>query len=51
MILSAINLKKKGTLAKNTLVVTVMTNIGLKIAAKENDIDIAITKVGDRYVM
>ena len=51
MILSAINLKKKGKLAKNTLVVTVMTNIGLKIAAKENDIDLAITKVGDRYVM
>ena len=51
MILSAINLKKKGELAENTLVVTVMSNIGLKIAAKEHGINLAETKVGDRYVM
>ena len=51
MILSAINLKKRGELAENTLVVTVMSNIGLKIAAKENGINLAETKVGDRYVM
>ena len=35
MILSAIYLKKKEKLAKDTLVVTVMSNIGLTIAAKE----------------
>lgn len=51
LILSAINLKKKGKLAKDTLVVTVMSNIGLKIAAKEHGINLAITSVGDRYVM
>ncbi len=51
MILSAIHLKKKNELAQNTLVVTVMSNIGLTIAAKENGIDLATTAVGDRYVL
>jgi len=51
MILSAIHLKKKNELAQNTLVVTVMSNIGLTIAAKENGINLATTAVGDRYVL
>ena len=51
MILSAIYLKKKNKLAQNTLVVTVMSNIGLTIAAKEYGINLATTKVGDRYVL
>lgn len=51
MILGAIYLKKHNKLAKNTLVVTVMSNIGLVIAAKENDINLATTSVGDRYVL
>ncbi|TQQ85163.1 phosphoglucosamine mutase [Peptacetobacter hominis] len=51
MILSAINLKNKGQLKDDTLVVTVMSNIGLKIAAKEHGVKLAETKVGDRYVM
>ena len=38
-------------LAQDTLVVTVMSNIGLKIAAEEHDIKLATTKVGDRYVL
>ncbi|MGL5749641.1 MAG: phosphoglucosamine mutase [Paraclostridium sp.] len=51
MILSAIYLKKHNKLAKDTLVVTVMSNIGLVIAAKENNIELATTGVGDRYVL
>ena len=51
MILSAIYLKKHNKLAQDTLVVTVMSNIGLVIAAKENNIELAITAVGDRYVL
>ena len=44
-------MKSKGTLKKDTLVVTVMSNLGLTIMGKENDINIEITKVGDRYVL
>ena len=51
MILSAIYLKKNNKLAQDTLVVTVMSNIGLTIAAKENGIKLATTSVGDRYVL
>ena len=51
MILSAIHLKNKGKLAQDTLVVTVMSNIGLKIAAQEHGINLATTAVGDRYVL
>jgi len=51
MILSAIYLKKKNKLAQDTLVVTVMSNIGLTIAAKEHGVKLATTAVGDRYVL
>lgn len=51
MVLGALHLKKKGKLAKDTLVVTVMSNIGLTIAAKEHGINLATTGVGDRYVL
>ena len=51
MVLSAIHLKNKGKLAQDTLVVTVMSNIGLTIAAKEHGINLATTVVGDRYVL
>ena len=44
-------LKRLGQLNGNTAVVTVMTNIGFKKFARENDIDIAETGVGDRYVL
>ncbi len=45
------NMKDNGTLNNNTAVVTVMTNLGFKIFAKENDINVAETGVGDRYVL
>lgn len=51
MILGAVYLKKQNKLANDTLVVTTMSNIGLHVAAKEYRIDLAITDVGDRYVI
>ena len=44
-------LKSKGKLAKDTVVVTVMTNLGFSIMGKEQGINIEKTKVGDRYVL
>ena len=51
MILGAVYLKKQNKLANDTSVVTTMSNIGLHVAAKEYGIDLAITDVGDRYVI
>ncbi|NLL82345.1 MAG: phosphoglucosamine mutase [Tissierellia bacterium] len=45
------DLKNKGTLKNNTVVGTVMTNMGLDLSLKENDIEIVKTKVGDRYIL
>ncbi len=47
----AIHLKEQGRLANNTLVVTVMSNMGLSIACKKHGISILQTAVGDRYVL
>lgn len=44
-------LKRLGQLNGNTAVVTVMTNIGFKKFARENEIEVAETGVGDRYVL
>lgn len=51
LMLFAKNLKDIGKLKNNTLVVTVMSNLGLKFAAEKHGIDIATTNVGDRYVL
>ncbi len=51
MAICAKNLKEQGALENNTLVVTVMSNLGLSIFAKENGIDVVQTKVGDKYVL
>ncbi|EBU9957623.1 phosphoglucosamine mutase, partial [Salmonella enterica subsp. enterica serovar Tamberma] len=51
MLISAIDMKAKGQLKNDTIVVTVMSNIGLRIAAEENGINLATTQVGDRYVL
>ena len=51
MAILALSLKERGQLARNTLVATVMSNLGLRIAMKENDINIIETGVGDRYVL
>lgn len=47
----AADMKRKGKLAKDTLVVTVMSNMGLEIAMKEEGIQLVKTAVGDRYVV
>ena len=44
-------LKEKGKLNKNTVVATVMSNLGLNKFAETNDLDLKQTKVGDRYVL
>jgi phosphoglucosamine mutase len=45
------HLKDMGKLTKDTVVVTVMSNLGLDIAMKEENIATVKTKVGDRYVL
>ena len=44
-------LKKQGKLSKDTVVATVMSNLGLKKYAEANNLDLKQTKVGDRYVL
>ena len=51
MAILALSLKARGELARNTLVATVMSNLGLRIAMRDAQIDMIETKVGDRYVL
>ena len=44
-------LKSKGKLAKDTIVATVMSNLGLNKYAEKNNMKLLQTKVGDRYVL
>ena len=45
------NLRKKGKLNKDTIVATVMSNLGLNKYARDNGLELLQTKVGDRYVL
>ena len=45
------NLRKKGKLSKDTIVATVMSNLGLNKFARDNGLEILQTKVGDKYVL
>jgi phosphoglucosamine mutase len=51
MAIMALSFKERGQLARNTLVATVMSNLGLKIAMRDAGIEMIETKVGDRYVL
>ena len=51
LMLCAKYLKEIGKLRDNTLVVTVMSNLGLDIACKREGINVVKTSVGDRYVL
>ncbi len=45
------NLRKKSKLNKDTIVATVMSNLGLNKYARDNGLELLQTKVGDRYVL
>lgn len=47
----AISMKEAGTLAKDTVVATVMSNLGFHIAMTDHGIKVETTAVGDRYVL
>ena len=51
MALLATELHQRGELKQNTLVATVMSNLGLHIAMRERQIQVVTTPVGDRYVV
>ena len=51
MAILALSELASGNLARNTLVTTVMSNLGLKIAMREAGIELVETAVGDRYVL
>jgi phosphoglucosamine mutase len=43
--------KRRGLLIDNTVVATVMSNLGFSLAMKSEQIDVIATAVGDRYVL
>ena len=51
MAICGMNLKKHGKLKNDTIVGTVMSNMGLDICLKEENINLVKTQVGDRYVL
>lgn len=51
LMITAKYLKDKGLLKDDTLVVTVMSNLGLMLACEREGIKVVTTKVGDRYVL
>jgi phosphoglucosamine mutase len=51
MAILALAMRDAGTLADNTLVATVMSNLGLRLAMQREGIRLVETKVGDRYVL
>ena len=46
-----LDMKQRGVLQKDTIVGTVMSNLGLTLMGRENDINLLQTAVGDRYVL
>jgi len=51
MTVLALAMREAGELIDNTLVTTVMSNLGLHLAMREAGIDVRTTGVGDRYVL
>ncbi len=51
MAVLALSMKDRGRLTDNTLVATVMSNLGLRVAMQEHGITVLQTAVGDRYVL
>ncbi|MGX9349042.1 MULTISPECIES: phosphoglucosamine mutase [unclassified Microbacterium] len=51
MAILAASMQERGMLAQDTLVATVMSNLGLHVAMRERGITVKTTAVGDRYVL
>jgi phosphoglucosamine mutase len=51
MAIAALEMKRDGRLARDTVVTTVMSNLGLELALRGHGIDMVRTQVGDRYVL
>jgi len=51
MAILALAMRDAGTLTEDTLVATVMSNLGLRLAMKRENVRLIETKVGDRYVL
>ncbi len=51
MAICGLYMKQQGTLKNDTMVVTVMTNLGFTLMGQREQIHIEKTKVGDRYVL
>jgi len=49
--ITAEDLRARGQLRNDTVVVTVMTNLGFRLAMRDAGIDVVETAVGDRYVL
>ncbi|OBG11885.1 phosphoglucosamine mutase [Mycolicibacterium celeriflavum] len=51
MVILALAMQESGELTSNTLVATVMSNLGLHLAMRAAGVEVRITSVGDRYVL
>ena len=51
MAICAYDMKERGKLAKNTVIGTIMTNLGFIKFCEANDMNFIATKVGDRFVL
>lgn len=51
MAICAVQMKEQGLLAGDTVVSTVMCNLGFEVAMREHGINVIKTRVGDRYVL
>ena len=51
MAICALDMKERGLLRGNALVVTVMSNLGLRAAMESEGIALSVSAVGDRYVL
>jgi phosphoglucosamine mutase len=47
----ALDMQRRQTLKRKTVVATVMSNLGLEVALKNNGLKLMRTQVGDRYVL
>lgn len=51
MAILAVDMHEQGTLTKDTVVATVMSNLGFKLAMRQAGVNVIETAVGDRYVL